>query len=158
MMLRVLAVAAFAAVALADQSFEADFIAKIKQALASLDPAFVQKLQEIGTNMDLSRNQKVAQTNEAIKMLPADQQEKAKKFIAFGLDKEKEMIDLAKSLIPQFSAEAQAVLNKIVSTYENGADVPDKQLHENIMNIMNSASDAVKAEFKAAESSHSDKV
>ncbi|KAF8370618.1 hypothetical protein PRIPAC_77047 [Pristionchus pacificus] len=155
----VLAVVALAAVALADD--QADFAAlrgKIQSALASFDPAFVQKIQELGKNLDLSRNQKIAQIKEAVAALPADQQEKAQKFMDFGLQKEQEMITLAKSLIPDFSADTQAVLNNIVSAYENGADTPTKTLVEQIKTIINGASDAVKAELKAAKSGLVDKV
>ncbi|GMS96517.1 hypothetical protein PENTCL1PPCAC_18692, partial [Pristionchus entomophagus] len=158
-MFRLLAVVALAAVALADD--QSDFAAlrtKIQSALSSFDPAFVQKLQDIGKNLDLSRNQKLAAITEAVNALPADQQEKAKKFQDFGLQKEQEMISLAKSLIPEFSADAQTVLNSIVSTYENGADEPTKTLVEQIKTIINGASDAVKAELKAAKSGLVEKV
>ncbi|GMT26030.1 hypothetical protein PFISCL1PPCAC_17327, partial [Pristionchus fissidentatus] len=161
-MFRMLAVVAIAAVALADDSKHAeDFAAlrtKIQTALSSFDPTFVQKLQSIGQNLELSRNQKLAQIQEAINALPADQKEKASKFQTFGLEKEKEMVSLAKSLIPEFTAETQAVLNNIVSTYEAGADVPTKTLFENIKSIINGASDAVKAELKAAKSGLIEKV
>ncbi|GMR48974.1 hypothetical protein PMAYCL1PPCAC_19169, partial [Pristionchus mayeri] len=155
----VLAVVAFATVALADEGQDfAALRAKVQSALASFDPAFVQKLQEIGKNLDLSRNQKVAQINEAIATLPADQQEKANKFKDFGLQKEQEMITLAKSLISEFTPEAQTVLNNIVSTYEKGADTPTKTLVEQIKKIISEASDAVKAELKAAKSGLVEKV
>ncbi|GMT15830.1 hypothetical protein PFISCL1PPCAC_7127, partial [Pristionchus fissidentatus] len=104
------------------------------------------------------RNQKVAQIREAIKALPADKQEKANEFVKFQVDKEQEMIHIAKSMISKFSTDAQVLLNNVVSAYENGNDIPTKQLNENIKNIINAASDAVKAEFKADESSQADKV
>ncbi|GMR58510.1 hypothetical protein PMAYCL1PPCAC_28705, partial [Pristionchus mayeri] len=90
-MFRVLAIFAISAVALADE--KQDFAAlreKVQATLSSFDPAFVQKLQEIEKNFDLSRNQKIAQITEAIAALPADQQAKANKFKEFGLQKEQE--------------------------------------------------------------------
>ncbi|GMR47109.1 hypothetical protein PMAYCL1PPCAC_17304, partial [Pristionchus mayeri] len=152
-MFRLLAVVALVSVASADDSM-ADFAAigaKIQSAISSFDPAFVQKLQEIGKNHDISRNQKIAQINEAIAALPADQQEKANKFKDFGIKKEQEMIALVKSMIPSFSSETQAVINNIVSTYENGADTPCKQLIEKITAIYNGASDAAKKELTDAK-------
>ncbi|GMT16290.1 hypothetical protein PFISCL1PPCAC_7587, partial [Pristionchus fissidentatus] len=150
-MLRLLSVIALAAVALAD---EPDFSLQMEGEFASLDPVFGQKLEKISGDMDISLNQKVAAVHEAINALPADQQEKANKFIKFGLDKEQQMINLAKSLIPEFSAEAQTVLNNVVNTYANGNDVPTKQLNENIKKIIDESSGAVKNELNAAKSEH----
>ncbi|GMR45897.1 hypothetical protein PMAYCL1PPCAC_16092, partial [Pristionchus mayeri] len=152
-MLRLLAVVALASVAFAENPLAGltDLGEEIKSAMASFDPAFVQKLREIGENHDISRNAKLAQINEAIAKLPADQQEKANKLRDVFLKKEQEMIALVKKMISSFSSDAQAVLNNIVSAYENGADTPCKKVVEQITSIYNGASDAVKKELAEAQ-------